>query len=286
MPESAEQIQSRINQWLGDEYSKPRRYFMAAEGVFYNRVPRRFRLLPLLYWFGQHSWAAAAPVVGYVAGAVPLQIAAISAPVLFVGSAALWSLKALSERKGSDLTQSDAIVRFGDLISAVKSGAVPRGKRAEAIRACLGILEIHARQITKVGKGEISVSLVEYVGSSQTKMTIRHRNPGNERPIGREFDGSNLLGHHACMAGVEPRVVHKLSAIDRGTPSPTQSKVSYSSLFFIPIEVSTSEGPRVRAFVSLDCNRPYAFYGNRSREVVVTCRPFVDQIKELLRENG
>lgn len=53
---------------------------------------------------------------------------------------------------------------------------------------------------------------------------------------------------------------------------------------FIPLEVGTSGGKN-EGFVSMDTKWPYAFYGDRAKEIAVTCAPVVEQLKDMLREN-
>jgi hypothetical protein len=222
-------------------------------------------------------------------GSIGKATAYIAAAVLFTANLLVGFLGLAAEPKpATEDTQSQAMIRFGDLLSAFKAGSIPSAKRDVAIRSCLGLLEIYARRITKTQRGDVSVSIVQYAGSSTAKMKILHRNPGNERPVdGREFDARNVLGHHACQAGVNYRIVHQLSHFGRRLQSPTQSHVGYKSIFFIPLEVPTaSGGARMRGFVSIDCRRPYAFYGNRGREIVVTCTPIVDLLKDLLKETA
>ncbi|HWM48536.1 MAG TPA: hypothetical protein VNR11_16645 [Xanthobacteraceae bacterium] len=283
-----DKFQSQVRAWLDDDYGRLQRWQRAAAGVFYNRFPRSFRALPIFHWFGRNALAASAPIVALFYGTIGQVTAFWAAGGLFFANVAVWVLGVLSEKKkGNGEAEAEALVRFGDLLSAFKVGAVAKANRDRAIGACLGILEIHARRITKTKKGELSVSLVQYVGSSTTKMTIKYRNPGNLRSVGREFDCSALLGHHACQAGALPRVVHNLSQFGKNLTSPTQSTIDYKSMLFIPLEVATSGGgARLKGFVSFDCQRPYAFYGNRNREIAVTCRPVIDHLKDLLRENG
>jgi hypothetical protein len=245
--------------------------------------------MPILYWLSRHALAAASPLVALYYGSIGKTTAYFAAAALFGINILVGFIGLAAEPKPlPDDAQSEAMVRFGDLLSAFKAGSVPVARRGDAIRACLGLLEIYARRITKTSKGDISVSLVQYAGSSANKMKILHRNPGNLRSVdGREFDARQVLGHHACQAGSAYRVVHQLRHFGRGLHSPTQSRVDYKSIFYIPLEVPVSGGgTRMKGFLSIDCRRPYAFYGNRGREIAVTCRPIVDHLKDLLRENG
>lgn len=279
----------QVELWLADDYAWPARWRRAIAGVMHNRVPRQFRPMPVLHWLSRQGLASTPPFILLYYGTIGFTTAYIAAGGLFIANAFVGFLGLAAEPKAiPDDAHAEAMVRFGDLLGAFKTGSVPAARKPDAIRACLGILEIYARRITKTSKGDVSVSLVQYAGSSSTKLKILHRNPGNLRPVdGREFDGRYVLGHHACQHGARPCVVHQLNHFGRHLQSPTQSRVEYKSIFFIPIEATTAGGGvRVKGFVSIDCKRPYAFYGNRSREISVTCRPIVDHLKDLLRENG
>ena len=277
----------RVRAWLDDDHGKLRRWYRALAGIYHNRVPRRFRPVPALHWVAKGAVAASAPFIALYYGVIPALTAYVVAACLFASHTLVDALGAVAKRRAPP-DESEAIVRFGDLLSAFKSRSIAPARRDDAVTACLGILEIYGLRITKVAKGNLSVSLVQYVGSSSTRMIIKHRNPGNLRPIGREFDGANLLGHHACKEGALPRVVHSLAHFGKGLQSPTQSKVDYKSMLFIPIAGNGGgEGQsKVRAFVSIDCKRPYAFYGNRSSEIVVTCSPVIKLLTDLLRERN
>lgn len=278
-----------VVRWLDDDYPWYSRWGRASAGIFYNRVPRHLRLMPALHWLSRHALAALSPFVALYYGSIGRATAYVAAGGLFGVNLLVGFLGLAAEpRAVAEDSQSEAMVRFGDLLSAFKSGSVPAGRRSDAIRACLGLLEIYARRITKASKQDISVSLVQYAGSSSSKMKILHRNPGNLRPVdGREFDTARVLGHYACDAGTAYRVVHQLRHFGKGLQSPTQSRVEYKSIFFIPLDVPTADGgTRMKGFISIDCKRPYAFYGNRGREIAVTCRPIVDHMRDLLRENS
>lgn len=281
-------FERKLAAWLADEYPWYFRWARASAGIFYNRWPRRFRPLPALHWLSRHALAAVAPFVALYYGSIGWSTAYVAAGALFLINIVVGFLGLAAEPKPIvDDSQAEAMVRFGDLLSAFKQGSIPASRRDQAITACLGLLEIYARRITKSTKGEISVSLVQYVGSSTTKMRILHRNPGSTRALdGREFDAHSVLGHHVCTAGSDYRVVHNLTQLGRGVQSPTQSKVDYKSIFFVPLEVSGANGgTRMKGFVSFDSRRPYAFYGNRGREISVTCRPILENLKDLLRES-
>lgn len=277
-------FQHAVEKWVADDYGVFARLRMFAGGVVHNRLPRTFRPAPTLHWVTRNGLASSAPVVALYYGTIGWTTAYIAAGGLFLANAAVGVIGAIAGRtRGEGSDADEALVRFGDLLSALRQGPVPKAKRGDAIKACLGLIEVQARRIAKVRKGALSVSLVEYIGNSTTRMTIRHRNPGNDRPVGREFDGSQLLGHHACVADASPRVVHNLRHFGKNLKSPTQSKVNYRSMLFIPIKPN-GDGARIKGFVSIDCQREYAFYGSRADSIVVTCTPVVELLRDLIGE--
>jgi hypothetical protein len=149
--------------------------------------------------------------------------------------------------------------------------------------ACLGIIENFVLPVTGSRRGEISVTLLVYEGTSRAKMRVRSRNPGNKRPINREVPSKSLLGHHACSSGSAPRVVNHIGHFGKDfAKSPTQTKLTYKSILIIPIECHTSEGTIIKGYVSVDAARPYAFYGNRANVIVVMCEPIINQLQQLI----
>lgn len=274
-----------VQQWILDNPSLPRRAWRATVGVYHNKIPREFRPYSILHWVTKTSVASSAPAIAFLYGSIAAWTAALAASLIFAGHSAVSLFDRLSKEKsaGGGDTQSEILVRFGDLLTALKASSTAALDRDDAVRACLGILEIFARQTTKSRKGEVSVSLVLYAGSSTSKMRIRHRNPGNDRPINREFDCDSLVGHRACQSGTFPRVVHDIRKFGRaGSSSPTQSSVDYRSIFIIPVESRRTNGNGVSGFLSIDCRRPYAFYGNRANVIIVTCEPVISRIRDLI----
>jgi hypothetical protein len=169
------------------------------------------------------------------------------------------------------------------VIAGLESKVKEDGDTDDSIPATLGIIEIVARRITKANKGDISVSLAMYNGNSSDELKIRHRNPGNERPIGKRFSGRYVLGHHACQAGGDPRVVHNLRAFGKlGMKSPTQSNANYRSIYIIPICRKHNETSTICGFISIDSTRAYAFYANRANTIIIVCEPFIQHIQDLL----
>jgi len=284
----SKKIQKRVHSWIEDDYGLPWKVVRWSKGVYYNRAPTTLRFYGLLHWLTKTGMASSAPLVAWVYGSISGLLATGVAGAIFVGHSTVSFFDGLSKEKASqsDDNQTDIVVRFGDLLVAHKvKGTLNDIERDDAIRACLGVLEVFSRQITKTRSGDISVSLVLYSGSSQGRMKVRYRNPGNTRPVNREVDADKMLGHTACVNGALPRVVHDLREFGKGSiTSPTQSKADYRSIFFFPLTVDSGDEKVVRGFVSIDCKRPYAFYGNRSSSIVVTCEPILNHIGELIQE--
>ncbi len=277
-------FQRRVEAWLQDNPGRVRKTLHASLALYHNKTPREFRPYGIAHWLTKTSMASSAPALAFFYGSISVGIAAAAAAAIFIGNSVVSLLDRLSKEKTSGLPDShpEFIVRFGDLLTALRANSTAAPDRDDAIRACLGILEIFARQTTKSRKGDVSVSLVLYMGSSASKMRIKHRNPGNDRPVNREFDCRYVVGHHACEAGDFPQVVHDLRRFGRaGATSPTQSKVDYRSIFILPVK-SRRNGSRIRGFVSIDCRRPYAFYGNRANVIVVSCEPVINHIQDLI----
>ncbi|MBN9219237.1 MAG: hypothetical protein J0I79_14895 [Mesorhizobium sp.] len=281
----SEETDKKIETWLSDSHGRGYRIKRYLKGYFYNKVPRDLRFFGLFHWLVKTAMAASSPAVAYFYGSIQASIATMAFAGIFIGHSFAGVLDRLSRDKtsGQSEIQAEMMVRLGDLLSGVKGNAVAQAGRDDAIRACLGIIENYVRLVTRSKKGEVSVSLVLFDGNSATKMKIRHRNPGNERPTNRDVHGPNLIGWHACQRGREPRVLHDLREMPkRVRASPTQSKVGYRSLFFVPVIRARDGSEVVRGFVSIDCQRPYAFYGNRADVIMVTCEPVFSRINDLV----
>jgi len=283
---SADKLGKAAQSWINDSYPLHRRAAQWLRGLYYNRVPRHFRPAGLTHFVLKSGLAASAPVLAWLYGTISGGKATIIGAALFFLHSVVSFFDALSIEKNSQTDENDFVLRIGDLLASHKvGGTLQDSDRDGAIRACLGMLEIVARHVTKSRRGEISVSLVQYVGSSRSRMKVRYRNTGNTRPVNREVDANRMLGHNVCVCGALPRVLHDLREIEKSSiQSPTQSKIDYRSIFFLPIKVGEGERQEVKGFVSIDCKRPYAFYGNRAREIVVDCEPILNHIGELIQE--
>ena len=281
-----EVFQRKISEWLSGNVAWYMRIYDAIKGIYNNKIPREFRILGIGHWISKTFLASSAPCVAYYFYAsISGWTAMVASAAIFIGHSIVGMLDRGSKekKKGMPVGDSEILIRFGDLLAALRANSTAAPNKDDAIRACLGILEIFARQITKSNKGDVSVSLVQYIGNSRSKMRIKYRNPGNERPVNREFDCRHLAGHYACQAGIAPRVVNDIRQFGRaGRTSPTQSTVNYRSIFIIPIAPRKADGNHVSGFVSIDCSRPYAFYGNRDNIITVTCEPVISHIRDLI----
>lgn len=273
----------KIRKWLETDPNWFQRQLKSAQYFRYNRLRTKFRFFGLIHFVAKYSMIASSPAIAYFVyekiTATQATIAAITLLFLFILTSLLNSW---SERKSNpaDQASSEAWVRIGDLITSVKSSATLAANRDDTVIAALGVIETYARQITKSPKSTISVSLALYDGNSTTSMKIRHRNPGNERPTGRNLKNLNrVLGHRACQAGPEPRVVSDLKKFgSEGFFSPTQSVCNYRSMVIIPV---TARGNgKIKGFVSIDSTQPHAFHGSIADVLVVTTEPLISHIEE------
>lgn len=274
-----------IQRWLEQGYGRRARAWRGIRAFYYNKCPSifRFRWLGLTHGSLKASLATSGPVVAWYLGEMSLATAGGIGGALFAANALVSMLDKSSAAKPLEGQRMESFVRFGDLLAALKADSVEELDKQKAIRACLGIIENICLPITKSRKGEISANLILYRGNSSTKMKVIERNPGNERPVGREVNGENMLGHHACRHDGLPRVVDDLRSFSsKWVSSPTQSRAGYRSIFFIPLAQKRSGRTVVRGFISIDCQRPFAFHGNRSRDIIVTCEPVTSLIIDLI----
>lgn len=282
-------FEQAADDWLSGKRSLWGKISRPVKSLYFNKAPQRLRFFGFLHWGAKTGLAASPPVFAWYYGTIQTVGVVLIATAAIAGlHSVVGLLDALSKEKSSSTSdnQSDVIVRFGDLLAAHRQkGNLAVDAKDDAIRACLGILEIFTRQTTKSKKGDVSVSVVLYQGSSKSNLNIRHRNPGNERPTGRDIKADGLLGHRVCEYGELPQVLDDVRELGkRKVSSPTQSKMEYRSIFFYPLEIDGKEGKFIKGFISIDCKKPYAFYGNRSNDIVVTCEPVLNHIKELIQE--
>lgn len=230
--------------------------------------------------------ASSAPGVAYMSGG---SLSFVTAASLFGGLFVAHSVvsflgnRAAGRKSGPNPTTIDAMVRIGDVLSSQTAIKAKAAEKQAAIVGALGLIEVLAREVCCRKKGEIAVSLATYEGSSPTTMRLRFRNPGNDRPLNRTFDASDLLAHRCCIAGGTPRVVHDLRGFgDKSRRSPTQSSVSYRSFLIFPLRGLRNGDEKVIGFLSIDASTPYSFFGNRANNIVVHAQPIVSHIQALL----
>jgi hypothetical protein len=284
--QSAKISEEELRRWLSDDFPRHYRFRLRVGAFIHNQVPKEFRLWPMTHWLFKTALACSAPVVSALYGILEWFLALITAGGLFIANSLVGVLAKISEAKPGAASDTNEIVRVGDLVNAVsKSRIAKQADRDAALEACLGLIQHYAMRTSKSKAEEISVTLMLYVGSSMSKLRITKRNPGNHRPQNREVDGEGLFGHHACRAGDAPQVLHNLDHYPSAKISPTQQTVPYKTLFIIPLQ-STKDDSRMCGFVSIDCVRPYAFFGNRATSLFVTCEPIIALIRGIVGEQS
>lgn len=280
---ASNRFEKKVKDWLEKDPNFFDRLDNRMFYLWYNKVPTSFRFFGFTHFLAKFALVASTPILAhFVYNRITIVQAVTATALLF----ALFLLSSLldelskSKKNSAEQASVEAWVRIGDLITSVKSSATPAGTRDDTVIAALGVIEAYSRQITKSPKGHISVSLALYTGSSTSRMTIRHRNPGNERPTGRNLRNiERVHGHLACQAGPEPRVVSDLKSFGKlGYFSPTQSKCNYRSIVIIPIKSRTKD--QIKGFVSIDCIRPFAFHGAIADKLIVMTEPLIDHIEE------
>lgn len=276
-------FERRVEKWTSGQQSFVQKLIGKVAFIRHNKLPRNFRLFAILHWIAKFGPMVAAPSISYlVYDKITGVQAGLAIGVLFAIYLVTSYFDGRSSARKNAVQQAstEAWVRVGDLINSVKSSATPADKRDVSITASLGVIEAYARQATKSVKGEISVSLALYSNSEKTKMTIRHRNPGNERPVDRELKNlERVLGHIACRTGPEPRVVADLKKFGGDAYfSPTQSACNYRSMLLMPVVGAKTD--QVVGFISVDCSRPHAFHDKIASQIVVTTEPMVAHIED------
>ena len=273
----------RFEKWLDDDYNWFERRAQGLLAIFHNKFPRRFRPFPALHWTWKTALACSAPYLAALYGTIAWSLAATAAGVLFLGNVVTEFLARMAEPARTSSHETSTVIRLGDVLSALRKRAPAEKENVDmAIGACLGIIENFCRAITKADTGEISVTLLTY-SKDKTHLLVYKRDPGNKRPIGREVDAKAFIGHYVCERGMTSHAVHDNRRFPKEMKqSPTQTATNYRSLFIVPLDNGRQVRGRVEGFISIDCSRPYSFYGNRSRMIIVTCQPNFDQVAGLL----
>lgn len=274
-----------LRRWLEGDHTWYWRTYMWAGAFWHNKVPRRLRPWGIFHLVARAALICAAPITGVITSALTVSNAIVVAVVLLLFNVATTVGDRLSKEKArSPEFAGTGLVRVGDLLSSYKPDAV-RGRQYKetAIEACLGIMESIALPVTKSQTGDVSVTLILYEGSSVTKMRVRKRNPGNTRPLNRPVDTERTLGHYVCQRGDSPLTINDIKHFGKEfAQSPTQTSYDYKAILLIPLLCDTQDGPKPKGFVSIDCNRPYAFYGNRANSITVMSKPILAQLREMI----
>ena len=281
----SDRSQEILRRWLEDDHRWYFRWWMKGDAFWYNKVPKRLRAWGVIHLLARAALIISAPVIAVYYGSITWTQAA----VVGGGLIALNIFTSFADRLSKQSVKSpdfatEGLVRVGDLLSAYKGNAIKTAEKEAAIEACLGIIESIALPETKSQKGEVAVTLILYQGTGTSKMRVKQRNPGNTRPKGRgDIDSERILGHHVCQRGDAPLTVNNISHFGKEfSRSPTQTRYDYKSILLIPLVCDTPQGPKAKGFVSIDCNHPYAFYGNRANSITVMATPIIKQLKEML----
>lgn len=274
-----------LENWLNEKFSFGDIIKRFSKGLYYKSKPRTLRLVGVVHWSWKTALASSPPALAFYYGSIAANVAIAAGVAIFAGHAILSALDAMSKEKlvAADSMQSEMFIRLGDLLAShTNKPGVAAQNRTGALRSLLGMLEGYALHATKDKKGGVSVCLILYQGTGFGKMRIVARNPGNLRPDNREVAAESLLGHRVCQTATEPRILDDAREFGDAIVSPTQPKLNYRSIFFIPIESSDTTKPGIRGFISIDSTRPYAFHGNRARDIIVTCEPILSHIRKLI----
>lgn len=239
----------------------------------------------MTHWLSKTCMASSAPAVAwYFYSSISGWVAATASVVIFMGHSLTALFDEMSKKKGQgDDPVTELATRFGEIVQSFPRGRDGHRHSDDNIRSALGIIEAVARAVTKAEQGAISVCLATYEGSHSERMRLRHRNPGSTRRSNKTFHGPDTVAHYACRSGPDPRVVHDLRKFGPGgRRSPTQSDVTYRSIFIIPVERTTNGERQVCGFISIDSTKPYAFYGNKANSIIIVCEPIISHVQDLL----
>lgn len=273
-----------LRRWLEDDHSWYWRRWMKAGAFWYNKVPRQFRFWGLTHLLSRAVLIVSAPLTAVYYDSITLVQAGVVGGGLIILNVFTSVADRMSKAGASSPSfTAEGFLRIGDLLTAYKVNSIKAADRDAAIESCLGIIENIAIPETKSQRGDVSVNLITYVGNSTTQMKVRHRNPGNTRPKNRQFPTDAVLGHYVCQRGNAPLTINNIKHFGKDfAASPTQNSYAYRSILLIPMLCNTPQGQVAKGFVSVDCTRPYAFYGNRANSIAVTSKPVLALLREML----
>lgn len=266
-----------LQKWIA---RKGKRRRDAAWAIYHNLLPRHLRVVPLVHFILRVAIASSGPVVARILSPnrVTLGIAIAASLVLVVGHIILLILERAQVANHAESGMDELLIRATEVIDRQVSPK-KEAEKQELIRSALGMIRVFAAEQAKMRPDQVSVSLVTYVGNHSSKMRLQARNPGNTRPTGREFDGKGVIGHHVCQLGDEPILINDLRAMPAALrESPTHSTASYRSILFRQLKKEETSGEKVIGFISIDCDDPYVFYGNRSKAIIIGCAPLFQLI--------
>lgn len=275
-----------VARWLEGPPTRAKRIWWWLRAAYYQSFWRmNFRWRPVLRTGVVAVTPASAPIFAHLFRYPEIDLETALQWTLAIFCLALFSaaLRKLLTPHVKDTLAEEMLLRLGEAVVSVRNGAMPAADKHAARSACLSIIEVYVRAVTGAQQGEIGVSLVTYVGNSTHELRIDERNKGNRRATGRKFNGKFNLGHHACLAGSDPRAVYDLKEFGpNACKSPTGSKVRYRSLFIVPLMNEIDGKLRPIGYISIDSVCPFEFYGNRANVIAVELGNIAAYLKKLL----
>lgn len=264
------------------------RWWLAAN--YYKRIwNKNIRARPVLVMAVKALVPAATPLLAYhvrANAALTFPSAMLWSGMIFAVAVTVDFVQTLLSLKHNDGTAAEELMmRSCELLRLCGDDAIIAANRPAARNACLSIIEVYVRSLTNAARGEIGVSLARYVPGQPAMLRIDERNAGSLRKMGVTFSGRFVIGHHACMAGDDPRAVYDIRAFGaEAFRSPTGSKTPYRSFFIVPICTARRDGLIPLGYLSIDSTRPYEFYGNRANVLAVECESTIARLKKLMQE--
>ncbi|WP_295043297.1 hypothetical protein [uncultured Paracoccus sp.] len=287
---SKDRFDKAVEAWLAGTPSWFLRAWSWLAANYYKRIwNRNIRARPVMVIAVKALVPAATPLLAYRFGANAMMT--LPSALLWSGTIFLVAVTVdlaqtlLSLKHGDSAAAEELMTRTCELLRLCGDDAIVATNRPAARNACLSMIEVYVRSLTNAARGEIGVSLARYVPGQPGMLRIDERNAGSLRKMGVTFPGRFVIGHHACMAGDDPRIVNDiLSFGPEALRSPTGSRTPYRSFFIVPICVTLRDGLIPLGYLSIDSTRPYEFYGNRANVLAVECESIIARLKKLMQE--
>lgn len=284
--------ETAVDAWLAEGHNPNRRWLITPLKAAFFQVTRS-KGPSLLEWVGITSSAAfiAAPTFAIY---ISEKITGAQALVVVFS---MWIIKAI-QRLGSksavfktpaEYFETEKLIeRISELMDQ-NHWPDERELQAEAearstyITAVLSIMEVAVRQLVNGRTGQVTVTFARYCEDGKY-IDISHRNRGSERAHRKVPAADFILAHRVCQSKPQERIVHDLLAFPtKYHSSPTRGKTDYRSFYIIPVFSDLPENDTVIGFVSIDCEIPYAFHGNRATFISAAIAPLAARIPARLR---